>query len=156
MRLFRSEVEQRTLLYAVVEGGDVTDELHVDDVASFGGIRIAENLEGEGRLEDLRGVCWCGFVARNVRGAIGGGAAGRWVRGCGGCDDRLVPRLGDGNRCATGVDSGCAIEKKGGSKYMEVWTVRVGARELTWVNLTYVGLPGLHQVLHPVLQLHIR
>ena len=155
MHLFCSKVKQRTLLYTVVEGGDVGDELHVDDAASFAGICIAEDFEGEGRLGNLRGIYRCGFIARNVRGAIGGWAAGRCVRGwCGG--DCGVARLSDGNRCAIGVDSGCAIEMEGGNKYMEVWTVRVGARELTWVKLTYVGLPGLRQVLHPVRQLHIR
>ena len=127
MRLFRPEVEQRTLLYTVVEAGDVADELHVHDAAFFGGVCIAEDLEGEGRLEDLRGVYWCGFVARNVRGAIGGWATGRCVRGWCGCDCGQVGRLSDGNRCAIGVDSGCAIETKGDNKYMEVWTVRVGA-----------------------------
>ena len=79
MPLFCSEVEQRTLLYTVVEAGDVGDELHVDDVpsASFAGIRIAEDLEGEGRLGDLGDVYWCGLVGRDVGGAVGGGAAGR-------------------------------------------------------------------------------
>ena len=127
MRVFRSEVEQRTLLYTVVKGGDVGDELHVDDAASFAMVCIAEDLEGEGRLGDLRGVYWRGFIARNVRGAIGGWAAGRCVRRCCGGDCGQVARLSDGNRCTIGVDNGCAIETKGDDKYMDVWTARARA-----------------------------
>ena len=118
MHVFRSEVEQRTLVYTVVEGGDVGNDLHVDDAAYFAAVCIAEDLEGEGRLGDLRGVYWRGFIARNVRGAIGGWAAGRCVRGWCGGDCGQVARLSDGNRCAIGVDSGGAIETEGDNKYM--------------------------------------
>ena len=112
MHLFRSEVEQRTLLYTVVEASNIGDDLHVDDVPSFAGICIAEDLEGEGRLGDLLGVCWCGFVGRNVRGPVGGGAAGKCVRGRCGCDCGRVARLSDGDGGAIGVDSGCATGEK--------------------------------------------
>ena len=108
-----SEVEQRTLLYTIIEGRDIGDELHVDDVALFGGIGIAEDLEGEGCLGDLRDVYWCGSVARNVRGAIGGGAAGSCMCGWCGCGCNNAARLSNGHRCDIGVGSGCAIGNKG-------------------------------------------
>ena len=74
-----AEVVQGAFLEAVVEGGDVGDELHVADGAALEGgvfeVGVAEDFEREGCVGDLdreRGIdCGGGLVGGDVSGAVG-------------------------------------------------------------------------------------
>ena len=48
------------------------------------------------------------------------------------------------------------LRRSVGISIWQAWAVRIRTRELTLVSFACVGLPGLHQVLRPVLRLRIR
>ena len=97
------KVEQCACIHAVVERRDIADELHVHDKTPFGTVGVAQDLEWEGCLGNLRSIRWYRLVACNVRGSIGGGTAGGWVLGGSRCDRCDAAGLCDGDRANTGT-----------------------------------------------------